>query len=70
MARDHLHSDDEIYEIAREIRRAVHANPRDHGDLEILSVRQELPPGEEDRVERALGVLQLIHEVSRYPGST
>ena len=66
----HLRSDDEIYEIAWDIRRAVHDKSRDHGDPEILSIRQELPRSEENRVEAALAVLELIDEVRRYRRSS
>ena len=53
-------SDDEIYAIARDIRHAVY----NRADAAILSLQQELPPPEEQRVEDAVAVLSLLEEAA------
>ena len=57
-------TDEEIREIAAEIRRAMR-HPRDDARGDICSPARELPPADEDRVITALAVLELLDSLPR-----
>jgi hypothetical protein len=57
-------TDEEIREIAAEIRRAMR-HPRDDARDDICSPARELPPADEDRVITALAVLELLDSLPR-----